>query len=33
VLEVVFTGLLVAVVLFVAWLSAYVAYRLYRGRV
>jgi hypothetical protein len=32
VLEEVFTGLLVAVVLFVASLSAYAAYRLDRGR-
>jgi hypothetical protein len=32
VLHVVFTGLFVAVVVFVAWFSAYVVYRLYEGR-
>jgi hypothetical protein len=32
VLDVVFTGLLVAVVVLVAWFSAYVVYRLYKGR-
>jgi hypothetical protein len=32
VLEVTFTGLLVAVSIFMAWFSAYVVYRLYKGR-
>jgi hypothetical protein len=32
VLHVVFTGLLVAVTVFMAWFSAYVVYRLYKGR-
>jgi hypothetical protein len=32
VLHVVFTSLLVLVTVFMAWFSAYVVYRLYRGR-
>jgi hypothetical protein len=32
VLHVIFTGLLVAVCVFMAWFSAYVVYRLYKGR-
>jgi hypothetical protein len=32
VLDVVFTGLLVAVTILAAWFSIYVVYRLYKGR-
>lgn len=31
-LEVFYTGLLIAVALFVAWFSAYVVYKLYQGQ-
>ena len=32
VLEVVYTGILVAVFLFIAWFSVYVVYKLYEGQ-
>lgn len=31
-LEIVYSGLLVAVFLFIAWFSAYVVYKLYQGQ-